>query len=438
MAFVREIGKNLGSVFLAFILAMVVWVTAVTAADPNVKQDYPRAIPISFEGQDPNLLLTQKSQTQVRLQIEAPRSVWTRLNNDETLLRVWVDLSNMPAGSHTVDVHVTVNARPARVIAIAPEDVQVTLEPLQKQTVPITLNEEGKPAPGYTTKETTLDPLEVTISGPESLVSKVVDVHTRINLANATTDVQASLPLIAYDAEGNTVSGVTLNPATVSVTIPVYLLGGYRNVVVKVETTGQVADGYKLTGILLSPPNVIVFSADPQNVNELPSYVETTPLSLAGLQDDFEAWLDLKLPDGVSVVGDSKVLVQVSIAAIESTLLFSLPVEVVGLGPELELTYTPLTIDVLLGGPVPVLNKILPSDVRAVIDLTSYEPGFYNLVPVIGPLPERAQVVSLNPATIAITIKLAPTPTPTPTVTPTPTPGGSSTPTLTPTPTPRS
>jgi YbbR domain-containing protein len=436
MAFLRDLGKNLSLLVFAFVLAVVVWVTAVTAADPNLKQDHPRAMAISFEGLDPNLLITQKSQTQVRLEIEAPRSVWTRLISDDTLLRVWVDLSQVQAGTHTLDVQVAVNGRPARVLNITPEQVQVTLETLQTQVMPITLNLEGKPASGYTADEAVLDPLEVTVSGPQSLVSQVVDVRARLNLANATSAVQATPQLTAYNADGNPLSGVTLSPASVSVSVPVHLLGGYRNVVVKVETSGQIADGYKLTGLLLSPPNVIVFSADPQKVNQLPGYVETEPLDLTGLQDDFEAWLALKLPDGISVVGDSQVLVQASIAVIESSLSFSLPVEVVNLPSEMQMDFTSQNVVVVLAGPVPVLNKIIPADVRAVIDLTGYDPGVYTIIPAIGPLPERVAVLSLTPANVSITITLLPTPTPTPSPTPTPTPTATPDGTGTPTPTP--
>ena len=88
--------------------------------------------------------------------------------------------------------------------------------------------------------------------------------------------------------------------------------------------------------------------------------METQPIDLTGKDDDFETLVELNLPAGISVVGDPKVLVQVSIAAIESSLAISLPVEVIGLAPGLEASVAPATVDVILSGPVPVLNTLGP------------------------------------------------------------------------------
>jgi YbbR domain-containing protein len=183
-----------------------------------------------------------------------------------------------------------------------------------------------------------------------------------------------------------------------------------------------------LTNIFVSPVGVVVFSSDPDLVNNLPGYVETQPIDLTAKEDDFETLVELNLPTGVSVVGDPKVLVQVSIATIESSLAISLPVEVIGLAPGLQAGSSPTTVDVILSGPVPVLNTLGPTDVRAVIDLTEYDVGVYQLIPQVNILPERVQKVSILPATIEVTITIAPTPTQTGT------PGRSVTPQRTPTP----
>jgi YbbR domain-containing protein len=165
------------------------------------------------------------------------------------------------------------------------------------------------------------------------------------------------------------------------VTQPITLLGGYRYVIVRAVSTGQVASGYRLTNIFVSPVGVVVFSSDPELVNNLPGYVQTIPIDLTGKEDDFETLVDLDLPAGISVVGDPKALVQVSIAAIESSLAITLPVEMIGLAPGLESSSSPATVDVILSGPVPVLSTLGPADVRAVVDLSGYEVGTYQLIP---------------------------------------------------------
>jgi YbbR domain-containing protein len=219
---------------------------------------------------------------------------------------------------------------------------------------------------------------------------------------------------------------VTINPGSVTVTKPITLLGGYRYVIVRAISTGQVASGYRLTNIFVSPVGVVAFSADPQLVNSLPGYIETEPFDLTDRDNDFEALVSLALPSGVSVVGDSKVLVQVSIAAIETSLAVSFPVEVIGLTPGLTAAVAPMTVDVILSGPVPILDDLEPGDVRVVVDLTGYEIGIYQLTPVVEILPEEVRQISILPATIAVTViqapalTITPTPTPIPVVTPVP------------------
>jgi hypothetical protein len=99
------------------------------------------------------------------------------------------------------------------------------------------------------------------------------------------------------------------------------------------------------------------------------------------------------------------------------------PVEIIGLAPGLEASVAPASVDVILTGPVPVLNALGPTDVRVVVDLSGYDVGTYQLIPQVNILPERVQKVSMLPATVEATITVAPTPagTPTPAQTPTPT-----------------
>lgn len=139
------------------------------------------------------------------------------------------------------------------------------------------------------------------------------------------------------------------------------------------------------------------------------------------LKYDFERLVEIDLPKGISVVGDQKVLVQVSIAPIESSLTVSLHVEITGLTPGLLAEVAPTTVDVILSGPVPVLNTLKPSDLRVKVDLTGFGVGTHQIIPVVDLLPPRVQVVSILPATVEVVIVEAPTPTPTPTPVPTPT-----------------
>lgn len=427
MKILRWLGKHIGTLLIAFILAVIVWVSAVIASDPNEEHILARSVPIEIIGQDPGLQIMSEIPQNVTLVLRAPNSVWTQLNNNQEAVSVWVDLSNLGPGVHDVAVQVQITPRLVRLIRQDPESLSINLDSIVSQVFPVTLIVQGEPPVGYQSQTPMLDPSEVTVTGPESLVSNVKEARVRVDITNETqTIIKDETPLL-LDGEGRVVRGLTLSPDTVTITQPITLLGGYRYVIVRPVSVGQVASGYRLTNIFVSPVGKIVFSSDPELVNNLPGYVETQPIDLTGKEDDFETLVELNLPAGISVVGDPKVLVQVSIAAIESSLAISLPVEVIGLEPGLEAIVAPTTIDVILSGPVPILNTLGPADVRVVVDLSGYDAGTYQLIPEVNILPEQIEKVSMLPATVEVTITVAPTPIQTPT------PYGSVTPLITPT-----
>lgn len=418
-SFIRWFASNLSALILSFVLALVVWISAVTASDPNV--ELTRTVPIEIVGQEPDTLMVGSIPTQARVTMRAPSSVWDRMSSVENAVRTWIDLTGLGDGSHVVLVQIYINEvfRPVRLISLNPESVTVTLEEVISKDYMVKLEVKGEPAVGYQAGVAARRPSVVTVTGPESLISQVESVGATLDISDADETIRVNLPLRAVNTQGDIVPDVTITPATVEVTQPITLLGGYRNMVVKVVTVGRVAVGYKMTNVSVSPPNVVVFSTDPQLVNNLPSFIETEPLDINGADDDIEALLSLVLPEGVSIVGDDKVLVQVNIAAIEGSITISLPVTVIGLLPTYSAEVSPDTVDVILSGPIPELDAITPTDIRAVVDVNGLELGTHQVEVDVDVLLEGVWVETVLPATVEVTIDLAMTPTPTITFSPT-------------------
>jgi YbbR domain-containing protein len=418
----RWLGKNIGTLLVALLLALVVWVSAVLSSDPNVDCDLGRQIPIEQIGKDPGLKVMSNVPSSVTLKLLAPQTVCNELRSQPDSVNAWVDLTGLKAGEFDVPVQVQISQSLVRQVSQDPEILKITLEELVSQEFPVTLAVTGEAPLGYKSGTPKIDPETVLISGPHSLVTKVKEARAAINIDGATQTITQTVAVSPVDESGRVVTGIAVSPSSVTVTQPINLLGGYRNVIVKVVTTGNVASGYRLTNYFVSPSSVIVFSSDPKLVNALPGYIETQPLDLTNTDDDFESLLELNLPEGVSSVGDSKVLVQVSIAAIESSMTISLPVEVIRLEPGLEATVSPASVDVIIAGPVPVLNSLKPNDIRVKVDLAGYGVGVHQIIPEVDFLPSRVQVVSILPATVEVTVTNAPTATPTSIVPVTPTP----------------
>lgn len=418
MSPLRWLISNIGTLILALVLAIVVWISAVTAANPNVERT--RTVPLDIIGLDPDMLIVGNVPTQVRVALEAPSSVMDSMNASENAVQSWVDVAGLEPGTHDLLVQVQINPafRPVRQGAVIPELVEITLEPLLTRTYPVSLEVTGEPAVGYQKGRLVVEPSSITVSGAASLVSQIDKVGSTIDISGVTETIERNVSLVAVDQQAEPVSGVNITPAEAAVTQPIFLQGGYRNVIVRVETVGQPADGYKLTNITVSPLNVVVFSSDPQLVNDLPGYVETLSVDLTGAVDDIDSYVAIDLPEGVTMVGDQFVLVQVSIAAIEGSLNMSIPVSPVGLLPIQAALISPESVDVILSGPVPILDAMTPEDVRVLVDVSDLELGIYQLEPQVEVLSDRVIVESVVPSTVEVEIIVAPTPTPTSTPAP--------------------
>lgn len=416
----RAFLRNLTSLLLSLALAVTIWVVALNEEDPFEEKVFSDPVPVTIDNLPSDMMIVSNAPPRVEVRVRAPASVWAGLRAEQ--LHVYADLTNAASGVITLPLTAAIEAQNARVTALTPAEISLTLETIVTRTVPIRVEVAGDPAIGYRAGAAVVSANSAVISGPASVADSIGELVARINLNGTKQSLNEKPALIPLNADGGTVSGVTVTPSTVTVNIPVEQLGGYRDVAVKAVIEGQVAPGYRLSNIVITPLVVTLFSSDPKQVEDLSGFVETEPLDISKANDDIEARLSLKLPEGVSLVGGQSVLVQVSIAAIETSTTVQRDLETQGLGAGLVALPSPNVVDVILSGPLPTLEAFLPTDVRVVINLLDLTPGIHQVRPEVIVLPERVTVQTVLPATIEVLIVRADSITPTLTLTSTRTP----------------
>ncbi|NOT04815.1 MAG: hypothetical protein HOP27_09485 [Anaerolineales bacterium] len=408
----RWISENYRTFLWAFALAMAVWISAVTSADPDETRALTAPVPLQIVGQDPGLVLNNGVPTEVEITLRAPRSVWNLIEADPLLVRAILDLSGLSSGVHELDLQIQVDARPVQIVSAAPHTVTFTLESLSTETLPVDLSLSGEAAIGYQIGEVNIDPLNVVVAGAQSQVQKVKRARISVNLSGIRESFDQTLIVEILDQDGQHVEGITVSPEFIHVTMPVSQQGGYRDVAVKVIVTGRVASGYRLTDISVFPPIVTVFAGNSELVNTLPGVVETQPLDLQNAQEDINTRLALNLPDGISIVGDQTVLIQAGVSPIESSItLAGERVEIVGLRAGLTAQVSPTTVDVIVSGPLPLLDTLTRQDVRVTVDLTGLGVGTHQVTPRVEVLISNVVVESILPNTIEVVISLIGAPT---------------------------
>jgi YbbR domain-containing protein len=411
MQILHWLWNNKGSLLLAFILALTVWVAAVFADDPTVGP-IDELVPINYLPPAEGLQVVGDLTHVTQVTLRAPQSVWDEMSTES--IKIEVDLSNYGEGTHTYELDPRSDFSPLSIDNINPAQISFTLETIITKEIPIVVTVMGDPAIEYVAREATYEPATALVHGPASIVDQVVELRSEVEILGARQDVEEEIPLIAYDQEGQVVKGVEIEPETVQITVPIEQSDRYRLVSVIPAIEGSPAYGYRFRSVEAFPALVQVTSSDPEAISDLPGFVVTEPIDISGATDTVERRVFLDLPFGFTIIGNQTILVKVTIEVIESSITFNLPIEVQGLTEGLAAELTPESLIITLTGPLSIIQEMQPEDVRVFINLVDLEEGSYVITPevVVPQVEVRAETI---PETIEVEIGIAPPMTATPT-----------------------
>ena len=403
----RGFFNNLGNLFVSIVLAVLVWIVAVQEANPSITRLYTTPIAIVPQNQPAGMIIYGESARQVRVTLSGPQSAWDVLTPDR--IAAAIDLSQQTTNTLDLPVQVTVADRLMRVIKVEPAVVSLKMESVAEVTIPITVNVVGEASPTYAVEPVETSPVNAVVRGPASLVKQVAAAIGQLSIQDARATVSQTVQLAPRTGEGQSVLNVTLTPSTTLAVVRVQQLGGFRDLAVKIDLLGNVASGYAIANVSVNPQIVTVFGS-PTTLDALPGFIATEPISVTDATSDREERVRLSLPSGVSILGDPFVQVRVRVRAIESSIKVQRAPVTQGLPPELMASLSPDVVDVIISGPVPILDALRADDVVVVLNLLNLEIGTHQVEPEVS-VPNGLTVVSVNPATVQVIVSELITPT---------------------------
>ncbi|RME09671.1 MAG: hypothetical protein D6802_11400 [Ardenticatenia bacterium] len=414
--------SNLSSFILSLILGIIIWMVAVSSENPIVENTFPPSggIPVQIRNVPPGLVPLLDSQPTVTLLLRAPSDVWAEI--DTSQFEAWVDLSGLGPGLHSVPVQVA-QAQPRnrqiRILRARPSEIPIKLDQIEERPYPVEveITDRNQIPLSYEILPPQVEPMTVTVRGPSTKLDTIdrVIAPVTIGSARATFEIQATLQLLDREGkiiqQGNTSSDIRIvQPldGRVRVIVPIQIRQGYRELPVQPQIVGEVAPGYWISDIDVTPKTLSVVGL-PSVVEALSSTLKTEPVDVSGLRDGiFTKPVRVLLPESVSPLeGDGTVEVTVRVEAIRSSKRFAVKPEVVGLAPGLEVKrIAPETIEVLVEGPISALENLTPDEVKATLDLTNLREGVQLVQPRIRITAPVAglQVASYLPEQVEVTI----------------------------------
>lgn len=397
----RWLTNNVSLMVLAVLLAFFVWIVASLQQDPIVENTLSAPVVIVAPPAPNQTLSASTLPPTVTVRIRAPQSTFESLGAGG--VQVPVDLSRLGTGQHVVKLEPTIRVEPSMLLSSRPLTASVTIEQVTEASLPVRVIVDGTPAIGYQAQWPIVNPDQATVTGTQQIVARVASLDAVINVEGARSSVEQTVRLLARDRDGNAVSNVSITPASVVVRVPMEQRSNFKDLAVRVRPTGQPAEGYAITSISASPQVVTVFG--PRDaIQQLPGFIDTLEVSVAGATQDVEQRVELNVPPNVSPIADNMtVLVRVRIEPQQGARTVSRKPIVLGITDTLSVKVSPPTVDIVLAGPQPTLNGLTQDSVRVEVDAAGLGVGVHQLTPNVV-VPEGVTVQSVLPSTVQIEV----------------------------------
>lgn len=394
---------------LALLLAVATWLVVAEQVNPpqTVRVE---GIPLRVSGPDRDLLVVGALPTTVSAVVQAPQTIAADLTPQS--LRASLKLEGLEADVHRVPLDVKPTDQQVRVVTVEPGALDVELQPRATRAMTVALvipDRETLPFSYEISGEPAVDPAQVTVTGPADIMATLQRAEVSTALRGARSTITEEQPVVLKDANGAVLTGLISDPDTVQVTVPISQRFNTRDAAVHVVITGTVAPGYWISNINVDPTTVTLLGP-PDTLEAMGGFVDTVPVDVTNAAGDIVRRVPLAPPTSVSAlnqrgVSEGSVEVRITVVAQLSNLRLTVPVEVTGAQPTDTVSKSPAFVDVLLSGPLPVLNQINadPKLVRVLVDVAGLPPGSSDVTPtLIAPEGIKATIV---PNTVQIRIE---------------------------------
>jgi YbbR domain-containing protein len=184
--------ENKGLKALSLLLAVLLFIVS---RQPVIDLRAP-GVPIEYRGLSPGVKIVGGAEQTVSVRLSGPRDIVRSLTPNQ--LRVIADLSGKEPGERAVQLRVDESSLPdnVEVVQIEPSSIRIKLEPNVTKRVSVKDHLKGEIAEGREIYSVKLNPSEVEIEGPQSLVDKIDRVLTEtVRVDGKSADFQTSVEI---------------------------------------------------------------------------------------------------------------------------------------------------------------------------------------------------------------------------------------------------
>lgn len=368
---------------LAASIAICLWAYVITVERPESENTFYN-VPVVLDGetvlQDRGMMITSETDLTVTLKLSGKRSDLNKLKSSD--IAAVVDLSRITeAGDKKLSYSVSIPGdSPIEVVSRQPDNLSLTVTEWAAKEIPVELTYEDRVPEGYYVdrQSAALEYETVTVTGPKEIIGQIALAKITLNLENRIETISESLRYALCDAEGNPiedVSSVTTDRGEIKVTVSIQQLKEVKLIYTVVDGGGLTSADVKVTAdyetVTVAGSTAALLGLDEINLGTV---------DLGELTESTELVLPIKLPEGVSnQSGFTVVHLQVGLPELETRTYSISQFRTDNVPQGLTAQIYTQFIEVKIRGRGPILDRIKPEHITAVVDLTGEEAGMFSL-----------------------------------------------------------
>ena len=297
--------RNLAAKIVALLIAVILWGYVMNDQNPSTEGSF--TVPVQLLNTPEGYKVTQETD-KIKVTVRGARSLF--VNNKDVDFHAYVDLRGAEEGKKEYKVRVEMPAG-FELVDVTPATVEVNLDPIISRKVRADITVNGSPASGVTVASVSQASAEVLVEGPASLVTEVDRLIGYVGLTSKNdTDFALQVPLTAINAEGKEVSGITIQPSTMYVSVQMARGLTKKIVTIKPVAGDDLPENLELVSLKPEPLQIEIAGSETiiANLTSIP----TEKVSLADVLKNTNKTVRLELPAGVTVTNHD-VLVHIAV-----------------------------------------------------------------------------------------------------------------------------
>jgi len=407
----KKLFNNWGLKLASLVLAIVLWFLVVQIEDPTDTKTFTNiAVKItgteSFEKTNQVFKVLDKTD-RVNVTVRAPKSIIGQLRATDIVAEA--DLNKITEDNTVIIKYDVQNVGRVESVEGNRESVRLSVEAKRSKWIKIVKNVVGQVAENYIVASSTAELDIIEVSGPQSIVDTIAYASAEMDVTGYANSITANVDVKLYDVEGNIVENDSVKKSENSIRMKVEVLAT-KEIPVNINYIGSPAEGYMVTGVVSSEPEMVVIAGTPYALSDISAIsVPEECVNITGENSHVTKSVDLRpyLPTGIRFADENAgglIEVTVYIEPIIERIL-DVPVANIqinnlpeGLGIEIAEAVTEYSL--VVSGLAEYVNPLKATDIRGTIDIEEWmkeknilelRPGRYE-IPVSFELGDNVEV----------------------------------------------